>query len=352
MFNLKEYYLKHKKRSNKLDINIDIIKTKLKSFSFNEQHNYEYIYIDNYVVKCIGIKDNIENDNEYITKIEKINKDLEQYFPKFYKWNDDNYIKYIEIENNPIKYAKCLIIERLDDNLIEYILKEAYQKAYGNLDEYDFLYKRLLKTVEGYVIDETEKYKQMIDNMRKYILELCISFNIRLIYLHHNLIKKGWIYNEYKFNSIGYKNSKLYLMDDIIGLSKISNEYFTEYLNLNFVNYPLGNYNILEHYNLKFIFGINFNDFYPKFDNKNLIIKLTKLKYNKEKEDEIYNWILFKKNGQNNFIVIQFIMGFYRLVIFDDYQRHMSNYLYNNIFQKIDDIFESIELLYNKLETI
>ena len=49
-------------------------------------------------------------------------------------------------------------------------------------------------------------------------------------------------------------------------------------------------------------------------------------------------------------------MDFYRLVFFDDYNRHMSNYNFSSFYisknQNIDTLFDSLNRLYSHLYTI
>ena len=113
-----------------------------------------------------------------------------------------------------------------------------------------------------------------------------------------------------------------------------------------------GNYGIFGQYNLRKIFNIDFNSFCPKFNSELIIAYLENKNYNIIKIDQISNFVHFQINSQNNSFAIQFIMGFYRLVSFDDYERHMSDANYNNNFPKIDELFYSVDSLYAKLDSL
>ena len=189
---------------------------------------------------------------------------------------------------------------------------------------------------------------------RKYIFEICYSLNTDIIFLHHQILKKGWIYYDLKIDNLGYiKNNdklKLFFIDEESGLKKIESLEFEEYLNIHGLNTYLASYSILGQYNLKNIFGMDFKNYYPKFDEKqNIIDYLTNNNFIIHNTNNYFNWIQIYKSCINNFWVIQFVMGFYRLVSFDDYGRHMSNPQYNNYFKSIDELFYSLEPLYIKL---
>jgi hypothetical protein len=390
MLNYKEKYLKYKYKYNLLkdkinvlkggnieivDLDKTIIADKIKEYSRNlGQHNCGIVFIDKYVVKCIKIiieselKLESEKDmSETIIKIEKINNDLDGLFSKYYKWADGNIFNFIEITDSDEtkKYAKCIIIERLDGDLTDYLIKNSYIKEYGNLDGFDFYYERLPKTNIEFIYDkidsfENKNFKKIINNVKKYIFEICYSLNVKIIFLHHELVKKGWKYCDLKFDNIGYKiiNSeiKLLFIDEESGLFIINNDSFTEYLNLHQFRIPLGNYGIFGQYNLSSIYSIDFSSFYPGFDNKQSIIDklLNGNLFLYSDSDDFFNWIKFIKPSRNEFFVIQFIMGFYRLVFFDDNGRHMSNPLFNTDLNqyKIDELFYSIESLYQKLNEV
>lgn len=403
--NFREKYLKYKKKyfllkntsgliltgGNLEIVNIDediVISELLKNKKNLGQHNCGIVFIDNYVVKCIKLSDNDKDElsfNENYAK--EINDELEGIFPKYYKWTNGKLINPLNISetnngnignnmnNSTSKYAYCVIMQRLDGDLTDFLLKSSYQKAYGNLDNYDFFYLRLEKTHGDYISDyvrenDTQEVKeqkkinrskqtQIINDVKKYIFETCYSLNVDIIFLHHKMIRKGWKYGDLKIDNIGYKMEnnklKLFFIDDESGLSKISNSNndFEKYLNEFSLIIPLGTYGILGQYNLRNTFDIDFESFYPKFDKKDSIIKnLVKKKFMNTKTSDNFNWIKFQKNGLDGFFVIQFIMGFYRLVFFDNNGYHMSNPNFNENLPKIDNLYYSIEEIYNLLNDI
>ena len=169
-------------------------------------------------------------------------------------------------------------MEKLDGDLTDYILKNSYKKVYGVEDDYKFFYDRLPKTTDKYErdtidindneqikqtkLDNINKQKEIIDNVRKYIFEICYSLNTDIIFLHHQILKKGWLYQDLKFDNLGYnKNNdelQLFFIDEESGLKKIKSLEslkFEEYLNLHSLNTCLGSYGILGQDNLKNIFG-------------------------------------------------------------------------------------------------
>jgi hypothetical protein len=268
-----------------------------------------------------------------------------------------------------------MIMEKLDGDLTNYIIKNSYINSYGNLDDYDFYYNRLPKTMVKFInqqedtSENIQKYNQIIKNVKKYVFEICYSLNIQLLLQHHELIKRGWEYSDLKLDNIGLKKSKsnekiellfIDLESGLINLEDYTNNNsfikkinFQEYLNLHCFNTNLGDYGTLGQYSLRYIFDIDFVNFYPKFVDKELIVEKLKSKnLVKRDEDLNFNWIKFIHSGSNNFFVIQFIMGFYRLVFFDDNSLHMSNTNYNHYFDsfKIDELFYSIDTLYKKLD--
>lgn len=296
MLKYKEKYIKYKNKYNLLKQNIKLTKNNnlvggtnleiadvdenIVSIELNKkninlgQHNCGIVFIEDYAVKCIGKYENITENNardDLKEHAEKINEELSDLFPKYYAWKNGRFENYIKLDNSD-EYAKCIIMERLNGDLTNYIINNSYVEAYGNLDNYDFFYERLPKTMIQYISDYIEKndldeikqqkkinndkWKEMIENVKRYIFECCYSLNIDVIFLHHELLKKGWKYIDLKLDNLGYKNEnnklKIYFIDEESGLVNIKNnnaQYnadsepnFDEYLNLHFVNTHLGCY--------------------------------------------------------------------------------------------------------------
>jgi hypothetical protein len=366
------------------DIDVEYISNELNKKQNNlGQRNCGIIFINNYAIKCLKFFENNQFDKileSEILKLEEINNDLYNLFVKYYRWPDGNLFNFIELTNNIngkiiTNYAKCVIMEKLDGDLTNYIVKYAYEKAYNYLENdvfnyyFDFFYQRIPKTTIEYIkikddtLENKMEFNEIINNIKQYILSICNYLNSQIIFLHHELIKKGWQYYDFKLDNIGYKienkNIKLLFIDEESGLNKILYEYtqYQDYLNLYFINTHLGEYGIFGQYNLKHIFNIDLKNFIPKFDNDNyeFIIETLKIKnIIKVNENQSFNWIHFNHLYYNNSFVIQFIMGFYRLVFFDDYLRHISHPDYNTYFNlyKIDELFYSIDSLYEKLDEL
>lgn len=336
------------------------------------QNNCGIIHMDKYIIKCIG-KTNIivDEDINYVEYIDRINYELDGYIPKFYKWKNGKLINYIQINNNNLSeplYAECIIMEKLDGDLTNYILKRSYYKTYNNYDNYDFFYNRLPKTSIEYIsksedsIENQNKFNEIMSHIRFNILELCICLNMQVLLLHHNLIEKGWRYEDLKLDNIGYKiNSnndiKLYFIDIESGLDEIKNKTFDNFLDLLFINIFLGNYSTLGQYNLGSLFNIDFTNFNNVKINIDIVenIKSTLLKKNYIflEENKYYNWWKFIKSGSNHSFAIQYVQGFYRIVVFDDNNLHKSSNKYNSVlFPKIDKLLLSINDLYREIDLI
>jgi hypothetical protein len=409
MSNYKEKYLKYKSKylslKNKVilrggtieiaDIDPDIVAQKLIEKKSNlGQRNCGIVFIDNYAIKCLSKSStpdyNAEYENKYAIKAELIERELEGFYPKLYRWRDGRFINFIKIinpDNGEIKYAKCIIMEKLDGDLTDYLLKNSYLRTFGNFDNYDFFYNRLPKTV-GFYIDEyvleddTEEVKQKkIENTRKFdeikdpitpvIYETINILNEQIIMLHYYLLRNGWKYGDLKLDNLGYKlqddKIKLYFIDEESGLRRIIEEpkpyWFSEpdyktYLESRGLKTNLGNYGILGQYELKHIFDISFDDYEPVFENKQEILDLLSskdfqiLEQDKDYYGKDLGWIKIKKNGTDNFFVIQPLLGRYRLVFFDNEGKHKSNPTFNHDYPPIDELYDSLEGVYKKLSEV
>lgn len=360
----KEKYLNLKQNGGaieKVSIDLKYVQKKLKEKHNNYgQQNCGIIFVDNYVIKCLNFVTPIasalgvvlfenedENEKYELEEAEEINNDLDGIIPKCYKWEDDKLIKYIKINEEKDKYAKCIIMEKLDTDLTSYIFKTSYKKYFNNLDNYESFYDKLVETYKTYTIDP--EIKEITNKMKQYIFDLCHVLNRQIIFKHHELVKKGWHYIDLKMDNIGCKINneiQLYFIDKESGLFKFNNSSFDDYLNLHAFNRNLGSYYILGEHNFRNMVDIEFNNFYPAFNKE---ILLQNLEYQEkctiEEEKELFHWIKFTIKDKKFFIVIQFIMGFFRLVVFDDEGRHMSNPLFNKLFPEIDELFYSIRKL-------
>lgn len=359
------------------NINEITISDKLNELQSNKgQHNCGIIIMDNYVVKCLSISvNNNINHHQLHKKAVQINAELDNLFVKYYKWPNEQFINPIQIidKSNSTKYAHCIIMEKLDGDLTDYILKNSFFKAYNNYNDYDFFYSRLPKTNGQYINDlilnsdseevkitkkfNNDKMNLIKKNLQKYIFEICQSLNTDIIFLHHQLIKKGWNYYDLKLDNLAWKNENgkiiFKFIDEESGLTKFKYNNINDYLDLHCFTTHLGNYSIFGQYNLKYIFQIDFANFVPKFNlelKQNIKNMLLSNEYDFLIENNVFNWMKFKKQNLNNFFIIQFVMGFYRLIIYDDYEHHISNSKFN--FPKIDELFYSIDGLYEKLNEL
>lgn len=349
----------------------------LKNIKNFGQNNCGIIFIDKYVVKCIEkTNDILDEDENYVKYIDSINNELAGCLPKFYKWKNNKLKNYIQINYdvspfNPL-YAVCIIMEKMDGDLTKYILRKSYYETYKNMDDYDFFFERMPKTTMEYIsnrvdsVENQNKYQQMIYDIKFSIVELCNCLNMKLVLLHHNLIEKGWEYDDTKIDNIGYKidsdgDIKLYFIDIESGLRKIGqNNYkniihFDDYLNLNQLNRHLSDYSLLGQYDLGNIFGIDFNNFTYNF-NTSIMDDVISILSSKgilfAGKNDFYKWWKFIKSGTNHSFVIQYIQGFYRIVVFDDNGLHKSSNGYNEIFPKVDKLVVSISDIYKEIDFV
>jgi hypothetical protein len=260
-------------------------------------------------------------------------------------------------------------MERLDDDLTSYILKTSYHDMNGSLLNYDYFYDRLPKTMTQYINDSD--YLNSINKVITPYIKININKLIdKVIELHHNIIKKGWQYSDLKMDNICYKiiNSEiqLYFIDKESGLLCLNNNKpkFTDYLNIFGLIIPIFDYGILGQYNFSNIFNIQFQDkqtqdeeFYNNLMKCKKLIeqyKYTILNLNKNYQSrDLFKWIPFKKilintefEDYSDFYVIQFVVGKFRLIYFDENGYHMSTPNFNktklyidNLYDNLDDIF-------------
>jgi hypothetical protein len=238
-------------------------------------------------------------------------------------------------------------MEKLDTDLTGYILKTSYEKCFNNLDNYESFYDKLVNPYYLYHINH--ELKEITKKMKQYIFDLIHVLNRKIIFKHHELVKKGWYYIDLKMDNIGCKINneiQLYFIDKESGLGKFNNSDFNDYLSLHQFRDNLGEYSILGQNNFMHLVDIEFDNFNPKFDKEILLQNLDyQEKCTIKEERDFFNWIKFTIKDKKFFIVIQFIMGFFRLVVFDDEGRHMSNPLFNKLFPEIDELFYSIKEL-------
>lgn len=339
-----------------------IVANKIKENTGNVgQNNCGVIFIGDYAVKCLKLYDeNVESDETMLTNhVEKINTKLAEYYPKYYKWPNNKIENFIEIQyEGTKKYAKCIIMDKLDGDLTTYILKQSYLNVFGNYDDYNFFYDRLPKTMIDYIDDEIssenkKKYNIMKEKIKDSIIRKCYLLNNSVIKLHLNIIKRGYYYNDLKLDNIGFIKKEdsllptLLFIDEESGLSEINNEDFTNYLNIHAFNKPIQNYGVNGQYTLSYIF--NMNRLVYEFEWVNLIKTLEIQNISVVNNNDSFNWVQFRKGNSNNSFVIQYVMGYFRFVVFDDNLRHMSNPLYNSYFQMSDELIENIDEVYMKI---
>lgn len=370
---------------------LDYIQNKISNLSdFDNlgQRNCGVIFIRNYVIKCLGLVQNInknyEADESYLNLIEEINSI--DTIVKHYKWDLTHAIKYFLVRrannNNKMYFARCTIMEKLDGDLGMYLLKKAYENTFKNTDNFDWFYQMLPKTNERRLESTDEdkiKFNRIKEGMRYSILNIYNNLSKDVFMLYYNLIKNGWYYEDSKFDNIGYKIEngllKLYFIDIASGLTKIRGK-FKQFSNrqgsdkLHWKNTEnelyfssikrfglLSHYSILGQFNILSIFNIDLKNFDLKFDfdtNQSDLNSLIDIIERNQIFGKLYydnNLMIVDSDTNENFkgsIAIQFINGFYRLVTFDDNLNHMSDADYNPNYPKIDMLCLSLaELLYN-----
>lgn len=355
------------KMANISETNKNQISELLQKFSQNfGQNNCGIVFFDNYVIKCvetfenIPLNTNIKDHHELL--IIELSKKIPNFFPTYYLWPDGKIYNYIPI--NDKLYAKCIIMEKLDGDLTTYIINRAYYETFGNYDDFNFFYDRLPKTTIDYIRtsdDDIKKFNNIISQIKPNLLNICYELQRKLTLLHHDLISKGWEYGDLKLDNVGYKglngNIELYFIDIESGLAKISTTLgHIEYLNfIHSLTRTVLDYGIYGQYNLRYIFKIGDSDIFTKSSETansflEIIYKLLEKNNCRITEIDNYNnWFKCVKIGTNYNIVVQYVNGFYRLVIFDDNLKHMSNDTYNTMFPKIDMLYDSIIDLCNQI---
>jgi hypothetical protein len=358
--------------AKKATVDVEYVVAQLKlNVSNSGQFNCGIIYVDEYVVKCLGKTSNMNDisgdDVNYTARLDKINKIVNGLSPEYYHWDgSDSYLKYIKINNEDddggLQYARCIIMDKLDGDLTSYIFKKSYKQTFGNMNDYQFYHDRLKKT-HGYTtmyntedIVDKNKFDGIISAIRPNMYTLCVYFNIKIIMLHHNLLQSGWIYNDYKLDNICYKiidgEIKLYFIDEV-GFVEIIDDIpgednMSKYIDVNFINFHASKYGIFGQYNLQNQFNIGFDNFVNPLELKidEIKTKLMELtgplsttpikKFIVTNVNTQYKWISIRREGHNNIVTLQFIQGIYRLVSFDSHNRHMSNANYETLFKKVD----------------
>jgi hypothetical protein len=351
------------------------------------QHNCGIIFFKDYAIKCVGLLDSLPTNNiiykneEDFNKYELINKELKGLFPLSYTWPSTNNIyHYINVKNklNEDYYAKCIIMEKLDGDITNYIFKTAYEEIFPNGNHYEDYYNCIPKTghrgLNFTKFFSVQSFLCIMKNIKPKVKEIVNKLEPQVIELHHNLNNKGWKYIDLKLDNIGYKiidnKIKLYFIDEESGLNKAdyNNKYFETdsfFLDFNWSIIPLYQYSIFGGYS--FISSFKDKLFFPNqeetkkkllFIEKDDILcklklmncKIIKKEYSGE---DIYRWIKFQYNNSKDFCVIQKILfKKYRLVRFDEKDRHQSDPEYNNNYEKVDIIFDNLKDVYNKIKEI
>ena len=379
------------------EINIDEVIRSFNTENINNygQQNCGILKYKKYIIKCLKT---YINQQESID-IPLIHDDIIAYFPLYYKW-PNNHLQY-NIPNRENTYSLCIIMERLDGDLTDYIFKSVYKETFGNMESYDNF------------INELVKMPKSNNQMAPKIIILINELIPKIIILHHELSKRGYVYNDLKLDNIGYKQLNddvhLYFLDPESGYNIINNtgdsiSLFKQIIdyedkpykiksikddgtielksmgkneNIIIVNkndifeYEEPSYNVymeqlwvtksLYDY---YIFGRNtINDLFhiltpvlQFIEKQNIVDHLIKLNFIKIYENEYYNYITMQYKSRLDFVCIQYIShntnNCYRLVRFDENNKHPSNDKYNNVLEKIDELFYDLPSLYNKLQYI
>lgn len=347
------------------DINIDVI-TELFIHSNSQnlgQHNCGIIPYKQYIIKCLNCDDNASKNTDVttISHFNELNRDLNEIFPKYYLWTDGSPYLFIKKEQTSEKYCKLMIMERLDGDLTKYIIESSYKNVYNTLDKnYLFYYEYLPKTTTQPVVpteflndNALKNLNDLKKNVKNEIIKLVNELQPEITRLHHTLIKRGYDYNDLKFDNIGYKNNdkiKFYFIDEESGLKKIQNSDWKFYVDIWGLVRSLSTYSIFGQYTLRSIFDIPNPT--NEFNFIDLKAKLVALKFICLSEDIRFKYIRFRHSSHNDSCVIQFCNGLFRLVRFDDYKRHQSDSQYNIGFEPVDELFENVTDLLKKLTTM
>jgi len=244
--NYKINYLKYKKNvdlkvqlggMDKADINSEVVSILEKTLDTNNlgQNNCGIIPYLDYILKCSGGGDALV-----------MNDSIREYFPQYYLWPNGEFI-------NNINTKPFYIMEKLDGDLTKYIIEQSYIRAYGSLEEGSFTiygfnafklyYETLPKTMNpGLFAQRAGKYSEYLSEkaikildeiklkVKPHIIDILNNLQPKIIELHHNLIKKNYIYVDLKLDNIGYKiledeSIKLYFIDIESGLEEIDEGY-------------------------------------------------------------------------------------------------------------------------------
>lgn len=347
------------------------------------QHNCGILFVnDLYVIKCVGIVDKIKENSPITESAELRNFELRGYFPVYYTWPGTrqiyHYIKLPDKVSNESagskvteQYALCFIMEKLDDDLTNYLIKTAFYRIYqqGNAEDaakFAYMYEHFPKTRQPFT-KATDESKKLVSSINGEIQKIVAELETEVINLHHSFVLKGWLYNDNKFDNIGYKmigdTMKLYFLDDE-GLNRYDKynfagnlipDYHKKYLNNRWVNSPLHTYGIFGQYSLN---GCGFTFDNPDRDDNwdgiydDIKVKLTTMSCKEVDKSRYFMWVGFRYRSYNDMFVIQKILNRFRLVRFDDYGRHQSNIEYNDFFSKVDIIFDNIDMVYAEVKKI
>ena len=292
--------------------------------------------------------------------IKDINENLKDIFVKYYKWSNGKYIN----EN-------YVIMEKLDGDLTKYILEESFKKCFGEesfIFGYQMFYNAIPKTMisfkhyDDHSHEEKKKLQLIATKIKPFIEKILQELQYKFDIIYHKLLSKGYGYADYKLDNIGYKiiesEIKLFFLDQESGLFQNNdNSIFYSYLG---PNIPLKDFMILGQYKLNQI-GISFN-----LLNYNLssltktelfsidsIYSYLKSKDNRiilfERNEYVDHYIIIQISSYNDKFVIQLFNNYIRLIRLDDYDRHMFHSNYNSTFEKCDELFETVDELYNKI---
>ena len=213
------------------DINEEVVSILEKTLDTGNlgQNNCGIIPYLDYILKCSSRNDGL-----------LINDNIREYFLQYYLWPNGDFIK--QINEKPF-----YIMEKLDGDLTKYIIEQSYIRAYGSLEDrrygfnafklyYETLPKTTIESLFGfnhnkYLSEEAIKILNEIkSNVKSHIVDILNSLQPKIIELHHNLIKRNYIYLDLKLDNIGYKiledkNIKLYFIDVESGLSHVYQKY-------------------------------------------------------------------------------------------------------------------------------
>ena len=207
--------------------------------------------------------------------------------------------------------------------------------------------------VKKLIVDHIDRLKVNYlykDNIN-YLQKVLKSDNYKIILNTNYMNDIEYIIQQLTINHL----CKLFI-DGESGLSFIKpTSSFIDYINLHGFIIPLFDYSILGQYNLSNIFGIKFDTEQYKYDmseckrlieeNQYTILTTNKNKYHSR---DHFKWIPFKKiiksdeQTYTDFFVIQFVLGKFRIIYFDDNGYHMSNPDFNKTKLSIDNLYDNL----------